>query len=353
MRKKLSKITCGVLIGALCVSMFTGCGSSSSGSKTESTGTETASEKGGEGIVVKVGSALASTHPVTVALKEVFEKEIEEKTNGKFDIQIYDSGTLGGEKQLYDYTRSGDIQLCAVGTTMWSEVPMMATPDFPFVFRDVAHARRVYQGEVGDYIAENLETAADLKFLAWCPNGARVFSSSKELTSIEDFKGLKLRMPNNPIHLAVAEALGANAVVMDFGEVFTALEQKVVDGQDNPLSTFRQEGWYEVQDFVYETNHMVASIEVLGNSKFWDSLTEEEKAIFEEVSENTENSAWDAYEKSIDEDRAFMEENELTVTTPTAEEHDKLVEMMEPVYKELFAKYDWAEDMIARIEAVE
>jgi tripartite ATP-independent transporter DctP family solute receptor len=356
MRKKLAKVMGVVLIGVLCAGMFTGCGKSSTNTTSTGAGkesTDSASDKGGKGIVVKVGSALAATHPVTVALKETFEKQIEEKTNGKFDIQIYDSGTLGGEKQLYDYTRSGDLQLCAVGTCMWSEVPMMATPDFPFVFRDVAHARKVYQGEVGQYIAENLESAAGVNLLAWCPNGARVFSSSKPLESIDDFKGLKLRMPNNPIHLAVAKALGANAVVMDFGEVFTALEQGVVDGQDNPLSTLRQEGWYEVQKYIYESNHMVASIELLSGNKFMDTLTDEEKAIFEEVAKNTENAAWDAYEKSIDEDREFIKQSGLTVTTPSAEEHAKLVDMMAPVYKDLYAQYDWAEDMVARINAVQ
>ncbi len=340
MKKKFTKIFSGIMIGAVELSLLTGC-----------SGTLTASENNGQ--LVKIGSTLASTHPVNIALREVFEPLIEEKTNGKFNIEIYDSSQLGGEKQLYDYTRNGIIEIAAVGTIMWSEVPMMATPDFPFVFRDVAHARRVYQGEVGEYIAQDLESKEPLQFLAWCPNGARVFSSSKPLQSIEDFKGQKLRMPNNPIHIKVAEALGANVVIMDLGEVFTALEQGVVDGQDNPLSTFRQEGWYEVQEYIYETNHMVASIELLGSNQFWDTLTKEEQAIFEEAALETSDKSWDLYEESIAEDKAFMESYGLTVTTPTEEEHEKLVERMEPVYGYLYEEYDWAEDMVKRISEVE
>lgn len=305
------------------------------------------------GTLVKVGTVLPPQHPVNIALREVFEPQVEERTNGKFNIEIYDSNQLGGEKQLYDFTRSGIVEITAIGTSMWSEVPMMATPDFPFIFRDLEHARKVYEGEVGSYIAENLESSQPLQFLAWFPNGARVFSSTEPLESIEDFKGLKLRMPNNPIHIQVARELGANSVIMDLGEVFTALEQGVVDGQDNPLSTLRQEGWHEVQNYIYETNHMISSIELLMSNEFWDTLTDEEKEIFEEAALEAGSLSWDLYEASIEEDKQFLKENGLTVTTPTEEEREQLRELMEPVYDELFEKYDWAEDMINRIDAVE
>ncbi|MEH7492420.1 TRAP transporter substrate-binding protein [Neobacillus niacini] len=307
----------------------------------------------GKSTLVKVGTPFAPTHPVNVALLEVFEPEIEKKTNGKFNVEIYHSGQIGGEKQLYDFTRSGIVEATAVGTVMWSEVPMMSTPDFPFIFRDVEHARKVYQGEVGKYIAENLESQEPLQFLSWHPNGARVFSSSKPINSVEDFKGLKLRMPNNPIHVQVAQSLGANAQIMDLGEVFTALEQNVVDGQDNPISTVRQEGWYNVQDYIYESNHMVSSIELLMSNEFWETLTEEEKEIFQEVADVTSDKSWDLYQDSLEADRKFLEESGLTYVVPTEEDRGKLVKAMEPVYEVLYEKYDWAKDLIKRIQAVE
>ena len=99
-----------------------------------------------------------------------------------------------------------------------------------------------------------------MKLLSWYPNGAREFTSNKKLESLDDFNGQKLRMPNNPIHVKLAESLGANVVIMDMGEVFTALEQGVADGQDNPLATVKTEGWYEVQDYVYDTNHIISSL---------------------------------------------------------------------------------------------
>lgn len=337
MKKKFVK---GLLGVALLTGMaaLSGCSSNAAGA--------------GKSTLVKVGTPFAPTHPVTVALLEVFEPEIEKATNGKFNVEIYHSGQIGGEKQLYDFTRSGIVEVTAVGTVMWSEVPMMSTPDFPFIFRDVAHARKVYQGEVGEYIAENLESQEPLQFLSWHPNGARVFSSSKPINSVEDFKGLKLRMPNNPIHVQVAQSLGANAQIMDFGEVFTGLEQNVVDGQDNPISTVRQEGWYNVQDYIYESNHMVSSIELLMSNEFWETLTKEEKEIIQEIADATSDKSWDLYEESLEADRKFLEEEGLTYVVPTEEDREKLVKAMDPVYKVLYEKYDWAEDLIKRIQDV-
>ena len=341
MKRKFRKTSGRIVAVVLGLSLLAGCSSTETSAGQDS------------GILVKVGTTLSPTNPVNVALREVFEPEIEKRTNGKFNVEIYDSGQLGGEKQLYDFTRSGIVEATAIGTVMWSEVPMMSTPDFPFVFRDVGHARRVYQGEVGDYIAKNFEEQEPIKFLAWNPNGARVFSSSKPIDSVEDLKGQKMRMPNNPIHVKLAESLGGNAVIMDLGEVFTGLEQGVVDGQDNPLSTFRQEGWYEVQDYIYETNHMVSSNQLMMSKEFWDELTEEEQMIFEEVGFETSNRSWDIYEASIEDDRKFLQEQGIVVKTPSEEERQKLVEGAQPVYDMLYEKYDWAEDMIKRIQAVE
>ena len=304
------------------------------------------------GQLVKVATVVAPTHPVNIAMREVFLPTIEEETDGRYNVQLYDSGRLGGEKQLFDYTRSGIIEITAVGTVMWSEIDMMATPDFPFIFRDVKHARKVYEGEIGDEIAKYLEDREPLKFMAWAPNGARVFSSSKDLRSIEDFKGQKLRMPNNPIHVKLAESLGANVVIMDMSEVFTSLEQGVIDGQDNPLSTFRQEGWYTVSKDIYETNHMVSSIEMLGNDEFLEGLPEEDREVFERAAKLTAARAWDLYEQSIEDDKKFLTEQGITITEPTKEEFAKMREMSGPVYDYLYGKYDWAEDLIQRIQEV-
>ncbi len=305
-----------------------------------------------KGKLVKIAVCVSSQTPAATALREVFKPRIEELTNGKYDIQIYDSGVLGSEKVTYDYTRNGIIEMCVVGTPMWSETPAMAIPDFPFVFRDVEHARKCYQGELGDYITKQIEKDQPVTLMSWFPNGARAFSSNKKLESLDDFKGQKLRMPNNPIHVKLAESLGANVVIMDMGEVFTALEQGVADGQDNPLSTVKNEGWYEVQQYIYNTNHIVASLELFAGDEFWDSVPLEDQDIFRQAAKETSDYAWDKYMDQLVTDKQFMTDNGLTVTDLTEEDRAAMKEKIKPVYDYLDEKYDWAEDIRNMIENI-
>lgn len=338
-RKKLSKRILSLFaVSTLTVGSLTGCGGT---------------DEGNGGKLVKVAIVVSNATPAGIAMQEVFEPMVEELTEGRYDVKLYPSGVLGAEKNTYDYTKSGIVEMTVVGTSMWSESPKMATPDIPFLFKDVEHARRCYQGELGDYIREDIESSQPLKLLAWMPNGARAFSSNKPLTSLEEFKGLKLRMPNNPIHIKLAEGLGASAVIMDMGEVFTALEQGVVDGQDNPLSTVKNEGWYEVQKYIYNTNHIISSLELFTGTEFWNGLSEEDQDAFMKAAEAASDYAWELYIEQLDSDKKFMEENGLTVTEPTEEEKAKMKELAQPVYDYLRGQYDWFDEDLELVNSIE
>lgn len=311
------------------------------------------SSETGSGKLVKVAICVSATTPAATAMREVFKPMVEEQTDGRYSVQLYEAGVLGSEKATYDYTRSGIVEMCVVGTAMWSETPVMTIPDFPFVFRDVEHARHCYQGELGDYITGEIESEQPVQLLSWFPNGARAFSSNKPLAGLDDFRGQKLRMPNNPIHVRLAESLGANVVIMDMGEVFTSLEQGVVDGQDNPLSTVKSEGWFEVQDYIYNTNHIVASLELFAGQEFWDDMDEADRAVFEQAALEASDYAWDLYISQLDADKQFMIDEGLTVTELTQEDQAAMVKAIQPVYDYLDSQYEWApgvREMIAGIE---
>lgn len=325
-----------LLAGIITAGLLSGCSSETDGGK-----------------LVKVAICVSGTTPAATAMREVFKPMVEEETEGRYSVHLYESGVLGSEKAVYDYTRSGIVEMCVVGTSMWSETPVMAIPDFPFVFRDVPHARRCYQGELGDYITEEIENEQPVLLLSWFPNGARAFSSNKPLSTLADFKGQKLRMPNNPIHVRLAESLGANVVIMDMGEVFTSLEQGVVDGQDNPLSTVKSEGWYEVQDYIYNTNHIVASLELFAGQEFWDGMSDADREAFERAAEEASDYAWDLYISQLDADKQFMTDAGLTVSELTEEEQEAMIAAIQPVYDYLDEQYAWAPEvrkMIADIE---
>ncbi|WP_281817380.1 TRAP transporter substrate-binding protein [Brachyspira pilosicoli] len=302
---------------------------------------------------LKVGTILSSSHPVNVALKNTFAKIVEEKSGGKLKVQIFDSGVLGGEKQLYDSVRNGNIDLCAIGTVMWNEVDKLSIPDWPFIFRDLDHAQKVYHGEIGDEMAKDLEEKGNIVFLGWFPNGARVFSANRTISTLDDFKGLRMRMPNNPIHIQIGELLGANVTPLPLGEVFSALEQKVVDGQDNPLSSFRSEGYYEVQSDIFESNHIITSIELMASQKLWNSLTPEQTEILKEAGKEAALEAWKLYEKSIEDDKKFLEENGIKITVPNEELKNQMISKIQPIYNDLYKKYTWAEEMVNKIKAIQ
>lgn len=325
-----------LLAGAMALGLLSGCSSKTSGGK-----------------LVKVAICVSASTPAATAMREVFKPMVEEKTDGRYSVQLYEAGVLGSEKAVYDYTRSGIVEMCLVGTSMWSETPVMSIPDFPFIFHDVEHARRCYQGELGNYITDEVEKEQPVQLLGWFPNGARAFSSNRPLAGLNDFKGQKLRMPNNPIHVKLAESLGANVVIMDLGEVFTSLEQGVVDGQDNPLSTVRSEGWFEVQKYIYNTNHIIASLELFGSEQFWEQIDESDRAAFEEAAEAASDRAWDLYISQLDEDKQFMADKGLTVTDLTPEDQETMIDAIQPVYDYLDSQYDWAagiREMVAGIK---
>lgn len=140
---------------------------------------------------------------------------------------------------------------------------------------------------------------------------------------------------------------------MDMGEVFTALEQGVVDGQDNPLSTVRNEGWYEVQKYIYNTNHIIASLELFASNVFWGEMTEADQQAFATAAKEAAEYSWTLYMEGLANDIHFMQDSGLTVTDPSEEEHEKMKQAVEPVYDYLRSQYDWVDDVLELVNSVE
>jgi tripartite ATP-independent transporter DctP family solute receptor len=353
MNTNLRKLFKGALVALLSLSILSGCGATktnqSSGSNSATTPPASSNAKA---ITINVATVVSATHPTAAALQTKFKPLVEEGSGGAIKVQVHVGGVFGSEKELWDSVRNGNLDMVSVGSIMWNEVDKMLVPDWPFLFRDLDHARKVYTGDIGKEIAADVEQKSGVHFMGWTPNGARAFSSSKPLKTLEDFKGMRLRMPNAPIHLQVGKLLGANVTPLPMGEVFTALEQKVVDGQDNPMTTLRSEGWYEVQKYVFESNHMIPTLHVFSSDKLWKKLTEDQRKLLKEASLKTSEEAWNIYAKSIEEDRKFLRDKGLTVTIPDDATRQKFVTIVQPVYDDLFKKYPWAKDMYERIQKV-
>ena len=339
---KMKKMLSVLLAAGMIATVAAGCGSSGEGGS-------------GDSVTLRIGDNWGSSHPMAAALDEVFKPQIEEQSGGAITVEVYHDGLLGDEGNLWQSVRDGSVDFAVVGTPMNQEFPMMLISDWPFLYRDLDHAKAVWTGEVADEVTAAFnEFFPEVEMLSWGPNSARTFSSAKPLTCVDDFAGQKFRMPNNPIHIGIVEDLGASAQVIGLGELFTALETGTVDGQDNGMVTIVDQSFQEVQSYLYETNHIIATLEIIANKGTMDRLTEEQQTIVRDAAKAAAVQAWDEYIASIDEDRATIEEAGVTVTQLTDEEREKMIAAIQPTIDELLEQNaDWAPDLIAKIDAVQ
>lgn len=340
---KMKKFVCTAAACAALAAALTACGTS-----------------GGEGgdsgsVTLKIGDNWGVSHPMAAALDNVFKAQIEEKSGGSIKVEVYHDGLLGDEAALWQGVRDGSVDFAVVGTPMNQEFPMMLISDWPFLYRDLDHAKKVWTGDVADEVSQAFnEKFPQVEMLSWGPNSARTFTSSKPLTCVDDFAGQKFRMPNNPIHIGMVENLGASAQVLSLGELFTALETGTVDGQDNGMVTVVAQSYQEVQKYLYETNHIIATLEIIANKKAMDGLTEEQQQIVRDAAKAAAVQAWDDYIASIDKDRQTIEDAGVTVTQLTDTEREKMIEKIQPTVDKLLSENsDWAPQLIEKIQAVQ
>lgn len=304
-------------------------------------------------ITIKVGDNWNNTHPMAAALDSVFKTQVEKGTNGTIKVEVYHSGTLGNEGDLWSGVRNGTIEVAIVGTPMNQEFPTMMISDWPFLYRDLSHAKKVWASPIADEVnAEFHKKFPSVYMMGWGPNSARTFTSNKKLTSVSDFKGQKFRMPGNPIHIGIAQNLGASAQVIPLGELFSALETGVVDGQDNGMVTVVSQALNEVQKYLYETNHIIATLEILVNAPFFDKLSAEQQKVIREAAKATAAKAWDDYIASVDKDRQYLKGKGMTVTPTSAADRQKIIDMIKPLTDKLYAEQAWAKTLTEKIRAV-
>jgi tripartite ATP-independent transporter DctP family solute receptor len=222
-------------------------------------------------------------HPQYVGAKK-FADVVEQKSGGKMKVKIYPGGTLGGEQQVASAMQGGTVEASMMAPAqLVGMIKEFVVLDFPFVFANEREADFVLDGPVGKKLMDKLP-AKGLVGLGYMEQGYRSITNSKRpIQKIEDIQGLKIRTILNPLYIDMLNALGANAVPMPFPELYTALESKAVDGQENPYSTAEASKFYEIQKYMSATRHIYNSQMVLVSKKFWDQLSADEKKILEEA----------------------------------------------------------------------
>jgi tripartite ATP-independent transporter DctP family solute receptor len=254
----------------------------------ESTSSDQAGDTKDAEIVFKVGSGGSETLPMYIALKEVFKPMVEEKSNGRIKVELYPASQLGDDVKLIEQLRSGTLEASIpVTSPLVGLCPEMSIFDLPFLFASPEIADKVLDGKIGERMNSVLDEKG-LVNLAWGELGFRnVTNSKKDIKTVEDLKGLKLRTMENQIHIAMWKSLGVNATPMPISEVFTAIQQGAIDGQENPVSAFY--GWkiHEVNKHITLTGHVYSPSTFIVSKKIFDTYDKETQDIIMEAGKAT------------------------------------------------------------------
>jgi tripartite ATP-independent transporter DctP family solute receptor len=232
---------------------------------------------------IRWGHLNNTDHPVSFGVQK-FAEVLAAKSGGKLKIREFAASQLGNEMQQQSAVRGGTQEILSASTTsLASVVKDLGLFDFPFIVSTFEQAEALAQGSFGKAMLETLPEKELIGLGYWGLGFRNATNSSRPIAKVEDFAGLKLRVIPNPVYLETFKALKANPVPMAFGELYTALENKTVDGQENPYSVILSNKFYEVQKFVSATNHTFTQNVIIVSKKFWDSLSPEEQKMFRDT----------------------------------------------------------------------
>lgn len=283
--------------------------------------------------VIKVGYILPENQSDHIIMRDVFKKDIEEKSGGRISVELYPNAQLGGDRELIESVQLGTVQVAIPATSALAGFDKrFQVFDLPFLFKSKETAFKALDGELGKTVDELLKPLG-MRNLGYGENGYRHITNSRgPIHKPEDLKGIKLRTMENPLHLAFFKMLGANPTPMSFGELYTALQQGTVDGQENPVVLVYTSKFYEVQKFYSLTGHVYSATMLVANDDFFASMPEDLWKIVE-----------DAGKRYVVEQRALAEVQEqefleelkktgLQINELTPEEKQLFIDATLPAY---------------------
>ena len=297
--------------------------------------------------VLRMADNQPDTYPTNIG-NFAFAKYVEEKTNGAIKIEVYPNATLGGERETLEMTQTGSIAFNRMPTSLMNSInPLMAALSLPFLYRDRAHMFKVVDGPIGQEMLESLQKQ-NLLGLCWYDAGFRNFyNSKKEIRTPADMAGLKIRVQESALMMDMVRFLGASPTPMAFAEVYTGIQNGVVDGAENNWPSYIAQAHFEVAKYFTINQHIASPEMVLINTEVWKSLSDAEKKIIKDGAmegARVERASWLEAEKR-DEAKARAAGSIITEITPA--EHQQFVNALMPLYDQpAYAAY---KDLIQRI----
>ncbi|HLJ21205.1 MAG TPA: sialic acid TRAP transporter substrate-binding protein SiaP [Stellaceae bacterium] len=236
--------------------------------------------RGQSATVLRWGDVQAPNHPSPQSA-EMAAKEVREKTAGRIEIQSFPSGQLGGSRDMVEAVGSGALTMVTEGAALLGQfLPQISIIEAPYIWKDAAHMARALTSPLMDELNQTLVEKRGMRIIAVNYYGKRhVTTGNKAVHTVADMQGFKLRVPEVDTFKAMAEAWGAKPTPMNFGELYLALSQGAVDGEENPLPTIQSGKFYEVQKYLVLTGHIITPRLVIVNNEAWLKIAEADRAI--------------------------------------------------------------------------
>ncbi|WP_194976555.1 TRAP transporter substrate-binding protein [Aquiflexum lacus] len=300
--------------------------------------------------LIKLGHGLGVTHPVHEAM--VFmAKRVEEKSDGKVQIRIYPNQQLGTERELVELLQIGSLGMTKVSSaTLESFAPKIQVLSMPYLFRDDAHRDKVLKGEIGKQLLSESEEFW-LKGLVYYDAGKRSFyTKTKPVESPEDLKGLKVRTLESNMAINMIKSFGSSPTPVSYGELYTALQQGIVDGAENNPPSLYTSRHYEVCKFYSINEHTAVPDVVIVSTKVWNTLDDEEKQWIQEAADESSVFQYKLWAASVEESLREMEKAGVTITYP---DPTPFREAVESLYESFKISEPEMYEMVERIRRVE
>ncbi|AXX92922.1 TRAP transporter, substrate binding protein, DctP family [Malaciobacter molluscorum LMG 25693] len=352
----MTKIMKGIVSSAVVASalFFTGCGDN----KGDSQETKASADNSKKTYVLKFSHVVSANTPKGKAA-DYFEKRLEELSNGQIDVQVYPSSQLYKDNAVLKALKLDSVQMAAPSFSKFGKiVPQLALFDLPFLFKDIDHLHRVQDGEVGKEL-KSMVTEKGYKALSFWDNNFKQFTSSKKpILMPSDAEGQKFRIMSSKVLEEQFKAVGASPQMMPFSEVYSALQQGVIDAAENPISNIYTKKFHEVQKYLTISNHGYLGYLVVMSEKFWNSLTPElQKDVEQAMKEATQKER--EYANELDKEQFDLikkyakETGKLEIFTLNDEQRKAWKEATSKIYPDFYDKDVIGKDLIEKTLATE
>jgi len=282
-------------------------------------------------VVLKLAETHPQDYPTTKGNYE-FARLVKERTNGRITIEVYHSKQLGEEKAVIEQVQLGAIDITRVSISPVSAfVRDLDALQLPYLYRDAGHMWKVLNGSIGEEIFKKLEPS-NFVGLGWFEAGSRNFYTKKQVKTVADLKGMKIRVQQAPLMVGMVEALGAVATPLAFGEVYSALQTGVIDGAENNWPSYLSTSHYEVAKFFITDEHTRVPEIIIASKKVFDKFSKEDRAILLKAAKDAvpyQIKLWNDFEKLAEK---TVRDKGCTITDLTPAEKQKFMNAMKPLY---------------------